>query len=140
MKPEIFMKTLNVIDADHPDHIKRMHALADVTLWSDVRGDQFVFYTAGMSDAEISEIIQRVPFPIPQVVQTRYPSTVSMTVRAAQEEGRKAHVIVMLPVRYEPTASTFTFGGLPIPAVFEPELGVVLSLADVVTICVKSHE
>lgn len=140
MKQPTFMKTLHVMDADHPDHIKRMHALADVTLWSDVRGDQFVFYTAGMSDAEMAEIIQRVPFPIPQVVQTHYPSTVSMTVRAAQEEGRKAHVIIVKPVKYEPTASTFTFGGLPIPAVFDPELGVVLSLADVVTICVKSHE
>lgn len=140
MKPEIFMKTLNVIDADHPDHVKRMHALANVALWADHRGDQFVFYTAGLSDEELDEIIHRVPFPIPQVVKTRYPSTVSLTVKHAQEEGRRAHVIVMLPVKYEPSASVFALGGLPIQAVFDPELGAALALAEVVTICVKSHE
>lgn len=134
------MKTLHALDANAPDHEKRLIKLVDSMLWADARGEQFVFYVAGVSDEEINRLVQPVPFKIPQFVVTHYASTASLVAKAAKEQGRRVHIFVVKPVQYEPTASVFDFGGLPIPAVFDEELGPVLAAADVVTICVKSHE
>ncbi|MNQ62692.1 hypothetical protein D3C85_770470 [compost metagenome] len=138
MKKQPPMKTLLALDANSPDFEKTVIALVDIMLWSDHRGDQFVFYAAGVSDEQISRYVQRVPFKIPQFVVTHYASTASLVAKAAKEEGRKVHIFVVNPVTYEPTASVFEFAGLTIPAVFDPELGPVLMNADIVTICTRS--
>lgn len=134
------MKTLHSLDANKPDHEKRLIALVDEMLWADHRGDQYVFYVAGVSTEEVARLVQPVPFKIPQLVVTHYASTASLVAKAAKEHARRVHVFVVKPVVYEPTASVFDFGGLTIPAVFDEELGLVLAAADIVTICVKSYE
>lgn len=135
----LHLKRLQILDADQPTFEKELTALVDAMIWADARGDQFIFITAGLTDDQIEAYLPRQPFPIPQLVKTHYPSTASMTLRDAQATGKKVHVLIGKPVQYEPTASVFTFGGLPIPAVFDEELGPVLAAADTVTICVKSH-
>lgn len=136
------MLSLNILDANDPRFAKELETLVTTARYANNRPDSrvFVFFTAGMKQDEIDATVIPLPFGTPQFHQTNYPSTVSMLVRDAQTAGRAVHVIVGKPVRYEPSASVYSFGGLPIPAVFDEELGPVLAVADIVTICVESHK
>ena len=135
------MKTLHLLNADDPGFQKELESVVMAARYAEAHGPvKYVLFTAGMTDREVLELMTPLPFPSPQLALTSYPSTVSMHLSAAEAKERKVHVIVGKPVRYEPHASTFNCGGLTIPAVFDPELGICLAKADIVTLCVASHE